>query len=300
MTKTPDELRAIRNMGAKSVNEIIQKTKDYVSDPKNQNRPSPAIREPLSNREKIELDPVFKTAVEALLTGDDYTTEGLSEKQCLRLEELKEAAQIIGEEICLEAYLTIAARVERNGGKPLAILCKVYLGLSESDEATLFAEQNGFSADLTAGVKLRALIYAGDPLACSFQKATEGTGISLDFSQQGGTKRLACIATAFNEYRKIGPEKYKEALTILLEAWDGAFDSLRAESVSAMCEFVDLYEGEYDRKRLIRRFRGYDPINIFRKGRAMGDNMPGYKKYLYQVWAMYNGTSVKSALPLKF
>ena len=195
---------------------------------------------------------------------------------------------------------TIAARVERNGGKPLAILCKVYLGLSESDEATLFAEQNGFSADLTAGVKLRALIYAGDPLACSFQKATEGTGITLDFSQQGGTKRLACIATAFNEFRKIGPEKYKEALTILLEAWDGAFDSLRAESVSAMCEFVDLYEGEYDRKRLIRRFRGYDPINIFRKGRAMGDNMPGYKKYLYQVWAMYNGTSVKSALPLKF
>ena len=60
---------------------------------------------------------------------------------------------------------TIAARVERNGGKPLAILCKVYLGLSESDEATLFAEQNGFSAELTAGVKLRALIYAGDPVA---------------------------------------------------------------------------------------------------------------------------------------
>lgn len=195
---------------------------------------------------------------------------------------------------------TIAARVERNGGKPLAILCKVYLGLSESDEATLFAQQNGYFADLTAGVKIRALIYAGDPVACKFQKVTESTGIRLDFSQQGGTKRLACIATAFNEFQKIGAEKYKEALMILLDAWDGAFDSLRAESVSAMCEFVDLYEGEYDRKRMIRRFREYDPINIFRKGRAMGDNMPGYKKYLYQVWAMYNGSSVKTALPLKF
>lgn len=195
---------------------------------------------------------------------------------------------------------TIAARVERNGGKPLAILCKVYLGLSESDEATLFAEQNGFSAELTAGVKIRALIYAGDPVACSFQKVTESTGIHLDYSQQGGTKRLACIATAFNEYQKIGPEKYKDALMILLEAWDGAFDSLRAESILAMCEFVDLYEGEYDRKRLVKRLKGYDPINIFRKGRAMGDNMPGYRKYLYQVWAMYNGSSVKTALPLKF
>jgi hypothetical protein len=93
-------------------------------------------------------------------------------------------------------------------------------------------------------------------------------GITLT-TAHGGTKRLAGLATAFNEFRKIGPEKYTEALNILLDAWDGAFDSLRAESISAICEFVDLYEGEYDRKRLIRRFRGYDPINIFRKVRAM-------------------------------
>ena len=34
---------------------------------------------------------------------------------------------------------TIAARVERNGGKPLMILCKVYYGLTEKEEARLFA-----------------------------------------------------------------------------------------------------------------------------------------------------------------
>lgn len=195
---------------------------------------------------------------------------------------------------------TVAARIERNGGKPLAIRCKVYLGLTESEEATLFAEQNGYSADLSAGIKIRALIYAGDPMACSFLKATESTGIRLDYSQQLGTKRIGCVATAFEEFRRIGPEKYKEALNILLEAWDGAADSLRAETVSAMCRFVDLYAGEYDRKRLIRRFKAYDPIHIFREGRAMGVNMPGHKKYLYQVWAMYNGSSVKTALPMKF
>ena len=187
---------------------------------------------------------------------------------------------------------TVAARIERNGGKPLAILCKVYMGLTESDEATLFAEQNGFSAELTAGIKIRALIYAGDPMACSFLKATESTGIHLDYSQQLGTKRIGCVATAFEEFRRIGPEKYKEVLNILLEAGDGDPDCMRAEAISGMCRFVDLYAGEYDRKRLIRRFKGYDPIHIYREGRAMGSNMAGYKKYLYQVWAMYNGSSV--------
>ena len=51
---------------------------------------------------------------------------------------------------------TIAAREERNGGKPLPILCKVYMGMTESDEAMLFAQQTGESADLTAGARLRA------------------------------------------------------------------------------------------------------------------------------------------------
>ena len=195
---------------------------------------------------------------------------------------------------------TIAARVERNGGRPLPILCKIYLGMTESDEATLFAQQTGESADLGAGVRIRAEIYAGDQNAMSFQKATESIGIRLDFDQKRGKKRLACVATAYDEYQKVGEENYKEALSLLLESWGGDPDSLRAETVTAMCRFVQLYKGEYDRKRLIQRFRKYDPITIFRDGRSMTSHMAGYKRYLHAVWTLYNGSSVKAALPLKF
>jgi hypothetical protein len=67
-----------------------------------------------------------------------------------------------------------------------------------------------------------------------------------------------------------------------------------------MCAFVDLFWEEYDRKRLVRRCRKMDPLTVYREGRAMGDTLAGYKKYLYQVWKIYNGASVKTALPLKF
>jgi len=67
-----------------------------------------------------------------------------------------------------------------------------------------------------------------------------------------------------------------------------------------MCRFVDLYEGEYDRKRLVRRCRKYDPLAVYRKGQAMGNSMAGSKKYLYQVRDIYNGSSQKQCLPLKF
>ena len=195
---------------------------------------------------------------------------------------------------------TIAARVHKNGGNPLPILCKVYFGMTEKEEALLFAQQTGYSRMLGAGQELRAIAFGDDPIACKFISVTEETGALLDLSQKRGKNRLACVSTAFKEFTRIGPEKYKEALRILLESWNGDPDSLRSEAVTAMCSFVDLYWGEYDRKRLVRRCHKMDPITIYREGRGMGDTMSGYKKYLFQVWKIYNGSSVKAALPLKF
>lgn len=195
---------------------------------------------------------------------------------------------------------TIAARVERNGGNPLMILCKVYYGLTEKDEARLFAEQTGFSADLGAGPRIRALVFAEDENACNFIKSTEAAGLRIDYAQRRARNRLACVSTAFKEFHKIGAEKYTEALRILKEAWDGDPDSLRSEAVGAMCDFIDLYDGEYDRKRLVRRCKKSDPNTIYRKGYAMGNSMAGSKKYLYQVLDIYNGSSQRLNLPLKF
>ena len=195
---------------------------------------------------------------------------------------------------------TIEARKQRNRGQDLPIRCKVYYGLTESDVAMLFAQQTGFSSILTAGARIRALIYAGDPKAIDFQKTTEGIGFQLDYGQSRANKRLACIGTAYEEFEKIGKEKYREALSILMEAWNGDPDSLRAETVQGMTRFIDCYYGEYDRKRLVRRLRTFPAIKIYRDGSALTTSFPGYKKYVYQVLTMYNGASVKTALPLKF
>ena len=43
-----------------------------------------------------------------------------------------------------------------------------------------------------------------------------------------------------------------------------------------------------------------DPLHIYREGKAGGLNLAGYKKYLNQVWLMYNGSSRKNALPQKY
>ena len=195
---------------------------------------------------------------------------------------------------------TVAARKQLNGDKDLDILCKVYYGLDEQEEALLFAQQTGASARLDAGAKIRALIFGEDPHARAFLRDTESTGICLDYNQQRGEFRMGCISTALKEYKKLGPERYKEGLNLIRQSWDGHPDSMRSETITGVMRFIDLYHDEYDPKRFVARCRKADPIIICREGHAMGGNMPGYKKYVYQVLNIYNGHSKKYSLPVKF
>ena len=42
------------------------------------------------------------------------------------------------------------------------------------------------------------------------------------------------------------------------------------------------------------------PDLLQKQDTAMGVNLAGYKKYLYQVYALYNGGGKKCVLPMKF
>ena len=70
--------------------------------------------------------------------------------------------------------------------------------------------------------------------------------------------------------------------------------------VRGVIQFVQLYHDEYNPQRLVRHLRRVDPLTIYREGQAMGNTMGAGKKYLFQVYRIYNGNSQKYALPLKF
>lgn len=195
---------------------------------------------------------------------------------------------------------TIAARKMLNGGRDLPILCKVYTGLTEQDEAVLFAEQTGISAKVYPGSKIRALVFGGDPDAIAFVEATESAGLHLSFNQSRGLNRIGCVAAAYGEFLSAGADLYTEALRVIAAAWDGHKDSLRAETIQGVTEFIKLYHDEYDPKRLVSRCRRYDPMHIYRRAKAAGDSLPAPQRYIFEVWNIYNGTSRANTLPLKF
>ena len=110
--------------------------------------------------------------------------------------------------------------------------------------------------------------------------------------------RIGCIKAALKAYQSFGKERYQEALKILIEAWGDDPDALRRENVVAMTRFVDLYRKDYNRHRLTTKLRSIDPLTIRREGERSGTDFAGDKKYLYQVFRLYNGNGYD--LKLKF
>ena len=194
---------------------------------------------------------------------------------------------------------TISARKHLNGDNELPILCKVYYGMTEAEEARLFAMQTGYSAALTPSAKLRANLHGEEKASSEFYKATEEAGFHIGFERGGGVGRIICINTAFAEFKRVGAEIYKEALTILLEAWGGDPESLRAEVLQGFIHFVELYHDEYDRNRLIYSLRSYEPNFIYVAGKAEKE-LRGVKRYINIFYRLYNGRRKYSILPMKF
>lgn len=195
---------------------------------------------------------------------------------------------------------TIEGRILRNGGKDLLILCKVYTGLTVQQEALFFAEQNGFSAPLSAGIKLRAKVVGGDKPSAAFVEANRKVGLFVDYTQQASDYRIGCVGTALRLYKQMGESLYCETMRLIVDAWEGKPDSLRASVLKGMMHFVELYRGEYDEGRLLRALRGIHPIEVYRIGRDNPEKLPGWKKYVYPIYTAYNGKCRTDALPMKF
>lgn len=194
---------------------------------------------------------------------------------------------------------TVAALILRNGGCPLKITCKVYHDLTVEDEAILFAEQTGFSAKPTPGYRLRALLFAKDKEALAFKETTETVGFILDLDGVRGDYHIKCINTALRMYRKLGAERYSEALAVIYSAWKGHPESLRGDIVIGVCEFVRLYHGRYNQFLLSQALGNVDPFKL--NCSILSDfDRKGYKRNVYPIFAIYNNFCGPRKLPMEF
>lgn len=82
--------------------------------------------------------------------------------------------------------------------------------------------------------------------------------------------------------------------------WGGKSDSLRFEVVRAITEFVDTYANVCDRDIFVDALKGIkEPIEI-RENIVTDIEHPRNKKYIYQIWKIYNDFDQEKKLATMF
>ena len=109
LCRSLNDLKQLRNMGQKTLKEIVQVLGAFVAAPRDAGyQPTGASRTqpvPGQTPELKRLDEETRKAVEAILTGEEFAAETLSEPQLAYCEKVREAVETVGSEMCMEMYL---------------------------------------------------------------------------------------------------------------------------------------------------------------------------------------------------
>lgn len=189
---------------------------------------------------------------------------------------------------------TLTVLKARNNNQDLPILCKVYEGLNEVDEAILFELQNGIVSTPSTAQKLRSAYNRGDETACAVVDTARSFGFIVDYTCCKGPNHISAVKSLYNIYTKMGAQIYLETLGLIKAAWMGKSDSLRKEILEGMSIFVKTYKGRYNRDLFIRKMAKVNPINIITDAKI--STSYGSKKYAQRILAEYNKNLASSRL----
>ena len=172
------------------------------------------------------------------------------------------------------------------GGVDTQISCLVYRGLTQRDEAILFAEQNGISKPVGIREKTKAKLVGHDEDAMKLVKIIEAAGFELGLTGSSADNRILAISKVEKMYKNLSPEDLLKILTIIKKAWNGDKDSLSKEMLGGMYELFKIYKGQFNEQKLIEKLSEETPLNIIRDGKAL--LLKGDKKYALKIVRIYN------------
>ncbi|MDD6558427.1 MAG: hypothetical protein PUF15_05885 [Faecalibacterium prausnitzii] len=88
-------------------------------------------------------------------------------------------------------------------------------------------------------------------------------------------------------------------LNIINEAWRGNVDAYLAGVIRGVTRFISVYEGEYDRERLVQQLARTRPKTITQLTQKDTGSSAHRHMRMRQILRLYNGASRGSSLPLK-
>lgn len=202
-----------------------------------------------------------------------------------------------GKYFVFDGQHTMKVLILRNGGNDVMASCIIYEGLSQTDEADLFARQGEYVKAPSKNEEMKALYAAGDLEIIELKKAIESVGFIFDFSKQQMNGKIVCCSQALKLFRKSKNGDFVKTLELLKNSWQGASESLRKEIFGGVWLFYTTYKSDIDLIQCCSKFSKFNPVEILRNGKEFR-TLSGDTKYAYVLARSYNTNQRKNKIDI--
>ena len=197
------------------------------------------------------------------------------------------------------------AAIRQNAGRDVTIICRVYYGLTEVDEAEMFLRKGVTTKRLSVLDTFKVLYKIGDEAIVGMVKNADRAGWIVDFKNNNRRSGAINAVEALKRcYDAVPTDVFVEALAILKEAWNGDRDSVCGPMLRGMTLFVKVFDGKYNRKGLIDNLKKVPVAEVIRAAKTFQTTIyGGYtglnagRPYAKAIWTLYNKSRRAGKLP---
>jgi len=196
----------------------------------------------------------------------------------------------------------VAALRQRNGGRDMMILCKVYNGLTYEQEAELVYLLDQSKRPLSAAQSANALLESGSNIElANIQRLMEQNKLLWVPGRcgRGNDGEVTVSRAVINAYRLLGQAAFSRMLCLMEFTWHGRPSSLTAAMFSGMALFLKTYELELDDRLFVYQLSPVNPVEIIHYGK-LDAAASGALRYARVIFHYYNAQCGARKLPYKF
>lgn len=163
---------------------------------------------------------------------------------------------------------TVAAWIEVHGDEP--IICRVYTGLTESQEKDLFVKQNGVVTNVKSREKLRAEYNFDNPEITDMVKCAMLLGLTVKFdTPTNGDNVINAVECLNSIYKRLGRDNFINVLTVIKNTWNGEKSSLTRGILSGVAFIYEHFNERVTNAKMIEALRRHTPDYYMREAKEM-------------------------------
>lgn len=151
---------------------------------------------------------------------------------------------------------------------PIGVPCLVYHGLSQADEARLFARLQKERRGIASAHRFRAAVVAGEEEAIAITALAEAAGYEIGANAK---TELTAVAALERVYRR-GPELLERTLSVSRRAWPDVIPS--GAIIRGLGKLLG-QDSRVDDGRLVERLRTVTVDELRRRALALSEGMGG-------------------------